>query len=215
MVIVYTYRNDGNDGFELRYSIRSMCKYFTDLTDLILVTTTPPPWYSGKYVPFFDIPDKPGESIIIKMLGAGVEDFLWCADDHFALKTFDSNLPNYYNHHARYVDSKIKKMVTNCPNDWLNYICHTPMVINRTKLQAAFDWADGREFPVKTLYANFNKLPGTRLIDCKFRGNVSYQEIKDRIANRPFFSTHENAMQPDMMRVLNELYPLPSPYECQ
>ena len=212
MVVLYTYRDDGKDGLELRYSIRSMVKHFTAFTDLLIVGQVPS-WYTGKYVPFTDIEGRPATSIMRKMLGGGVENFLWVADDHFALKPFGEDLPNYYNKHARQVDTRIKKMIGNCPNDWLNYICHAPMIINRAKLQAAFDWADGREFPIKTLYANFNSLPGTLLTDCKFRGYVPYIEIKDRIQKRPFFSTHENAMLPEMLKVMNELYPEKSIFE--
>lgn len=185
-----------------------------DLDDIILVTEKPPTWFTGKYVPLTDIPGKPAASILRKMIGAGVEDFVWSADDHYALFPFyGDTLPNYYNKHARQVDAKIKKMIGNCPGDWLNFICHAPMRMNRTKLIAAVDWAADREFPVKTLYANFNKLPGTLLTDLKFRGSVPYENIKVQLRKRPFFSTHENAMQGDLLRVMNELYPLPSLYE--
>lgn len=213
MVVVYTYRNDGNDGLELRYSIRSMVKHFKAFTDLILVTMDPPSWFTGKVVEFEDFKDKPALSIMAKMIRAEVEDFLWCADDHFALVDFDESLPNYYNKHAKQVDTRIRKMQGNCPGDWLNYMVHAPMVINREKMLAACNWAAGREFPIKTLYVNFNKLPGEIAKDCKFRGHNSYENIKALIRKQKFFSTAESAMQPDMLKVLNELYPIPSPYE--
>lgn len=216
MVVVYAYRDDGADGLELKYSIRSITKYFTDFTDLILVTNPGqvPSWYAGKVIEYSDIEGKPAASIVAKILaGSSMLPVLWCADDHFALKPFDKNLPNYYNYHARQVDARIKKMIGNCPSDWLNYICHTPMVMDPVKLHAAITWAAGREFPIKTLYANFNKLPGTVLQDCKFRGIVPYHEIKARILKRPFFSTHENAMLPDMIKVMDELYPEKSIFE--
>lgn len=192
-----------------------MVKHFTAFTDLVLVCNPAhlPSWYTGGTVACSDVAGKPAKSITIKMLAAEVDNFLWCADDHYALKPFGEDLPNYYNKHARQVDAKIKKMITGCPNDWLNYICHAPMIISREKMLEACNWAAGREFPIKTLYANYNKLPGTLLTDLKFRGVNSYENIKAQLNNRPFFSTHENAMLPDMLRVLDELYPVPSPYE--
>lgn len=190
-----------------------MQKHFKSMTDVVLMTTTPPDWYIGKYIPFTDVPDKPATSILRKMLGAGVEDFLWCADDHFAVRDFDIDLPNYYNKHRHRVGVSLRGMLSNCLPDWLNYVVHAPMIINRTKLQQAVEWAGDREYPIKTLYANYNKLPGVPMTDCKFRDRNSYTHIKAMIKRQPFFSTHENAILPDMFRVLNELYPLPSLYE--
>lgn len=213
MVALYTYRLDQHKGLELRYSIRSMVKYFTALTDILLVGDKPD-WYKGDHIPCEDIKDKPGLSIAKKIIASGInDDFLWCADDHFALKPFGADLPNYYTKPGKQVDASIRKMLSRCPQNWLNYIVHCPMIINGAKFREAMVETNGKEYPIKTFYANWFSLQGTYLDDLKFRGIDKYSDIKKRIEGRPFFATSESAMGVDMIKVMEELYPEASNHE--
>lgn len=215
MTALYTYRRDSRYGLELKYSIRSMVKYFTPLTNVI-ISGDKPDWYTGDHTPCVDQPGKPGLNIANKILTACPDsDFLWCADDHFALHPFDENLPNYFNYTCQqarmiYGDPKLKRMLTQCPKGWLCYMVHCPMVMNGIKFKECFK---GTEYPIKTMYANYHGLKGVRGKDIKINKPTSYLGIKHIIKDQPFFSTSEAAMNDNMVKVMEELYPEPSQYE--
>lgn len=209
MKAVIPYKLDLRGGLELRYAIRSLVKYFTPLSAIVLVGQRPS-WYKGDFIPFDDIPGRKEFSIYSKLMQVQGK-VLYTNDDYYALKPFDENLPNYCNgfmwQKRRPVDRTYRDLWACCPQHYVFYDIHTPMVIDTTK----FTWAV--DMPIKTYYANQNNLQGTYLADCKISGAVSYDYIKNRIAGRPFFSTHDNAQNREMQRVLNELYPEKSQYE--
>lgn len=181
-----------------------------DLTEIIIVGDLPS-WFNGTHIYCEDVPKRKEFSIYTKLMK--VQDVVgYGNDDMYPLKDFDSTLPNYYSGTCRQrsvivKDKKYKDLYANCLPEWMNYDIHTPMIIDTTK----FVWDIDR--PIKTYYANQNKLPGEHLIDCKISGSYTYNEIKALIKSRPFFSTKDNADKPGMAKLLQELYPNPSQYE--
>lgn len=187
-----------------------MAKHFKDMTGCLVVGDKPD-WYKGDHIFYADIPNRKEYSIYRKLILIK-ETILHLNDDFFAQRDFDSNLPNYYSGTCRQkamllTDRTYKELYANCLPEWFNFDIHCPMVIDTTR----FEWEIDR--PLKTYYGNQNKLPGTILPDCKFRGDLTYSEVKERIEGKPFFSTHDNADKPGVLKVLNELYPDPSKYE--
>lgn len=201
MKVVIPYKQQG-EGVELRYAIRSMYLYFKDITGVVVVGDKPD-WYTGEHIPF---PDEFGrkEYSIYKKLMQVHGTVLYSNDDFFALKHFDSSLPNYYTGKVKNYGGKDRRyldLYRACLPNWLNFDGHWPMIIDTTK----FEWIVDR--PIKTYYGNQNNLPGTELFDLKITGKYLYSEYKNKIKGRPFFSTKDNEDCPNMLRLWNELYP--------
>lgn len=210
MRLIIPYRPKLNST-ELRYAIRSMCMYFTDLTGITLVGT-PPDWYKGDHINVPDVKGRKEFSIYNKLRIAGNgETVLFANDDHFALKPFGADLPNYYmNTCGEYAGKSrvYRDMYMNCPSEWLNFDVHTPMVIDTSKLP---EWTIDR--PLKSLYGNMNKLQGTYYPDVKISGSPTYEECCDAIRYSDFFSTHDNTHHEGVLQLLQTLYPVASQYE--
>lgn len=208
MKVVIPYRYDKDHGNELKYAIRSLVKHFKPLSEIVVVGDCPD-WYAGAHIYLPDTDKRKEYSIYSKLIQVkGV--VCYSNDDYFALQPFDIDLPNYYRCQCRNVrpaDKTYRELYHNCPGEWLDFDVHTPMIIDTTK----FNWDIDR--PIKTYYANQNKLKGKYLADCKVRGTKTYEEIKYDIANRPFFSIDGNSKLGGMPRILNELYPDKSKYE--
>lgn len=209
MKVVIPYRDDRNDGAELRYAIRSMVKHFTCMSGVVLVGDRPS-WYIGEHIQMSDVPGRKEFSIYSKLKAVnGV--VLYSNDDFFALKDFDDTLPYYFSGICgsyRGGDRTYRDMYKACPPEWLNFDIHVPMVIN-TEL---FEWSSA-DRPIKTQYANSNNLPGTQLDDLKLRGPFAYSDMQMLTQDKPFFSLNGNAMYPPIHKFLNDLYPIPSRYE--
>ncbi len=146
---------------------------------------------------------------------ATTEKFLYTTDDHYALTDFDETLPNYYtttcaDKALNSTSGRYKKLYANCPEGWLNYDCHVPIVMSKfyypsTRLET--------DTPIKTTYANRAEVVGTPIADCKFFNAHTYDQIKAILATRQFFSTSPFSQNKDMIRVFDELYPDKSVYE--
>jgi hypothetical protein len=210
MNVVIPYTHERDHGEELRYAIRSMVKYFTPLEDIILVGDAPD-FYVGQYIPCPDIKGRKELSIYNKLMQVHPQTVLYSNDDYFALKAFDEELPNYCSgklcKDKKTVDADYRRLYEACPGAWMDFDVHTPMIIDTSK----FNWEDDK--PIKTYYANQNRIAGQLLPDLKIRGVRDYGSIKQLINGRPFFSTNGNIKAGGMMQVMNELYPVKSKYE--
>ncbi len=216
MRLVIPYRLSG-EGIELRYAIRSMQKYFTPLSGVLLIGDKPE-WYTGNHIACADIKGQKERSMQNKILQCPDEVFLYSNDDYFALQPFDQFMPNYYDTTcndtaSRHPIHSYRDMYNNCPGNWLNFDIHTPMVMERQRFKMSLQVMDGQK-PIKTVYGNYGqKLKGEYICDLKITGYHSETEIKDLIKNRLFFSTHDSAINASMISTLNYLYPDASDYE--
>ncbi len=216
MRLVIPYRLSG-DGIELRYAIRSMQKYFTPLSGVLLIGDRPE-WFTGDHIPWTDIKGRKERSIQSKVLRCPDRHFLYSNDDFFALQLFDENLPNYYDTTCndmanRHPMHSYRDMYYNCLSTWLNFDIHTPMAIDQHRFRESFE-AMGGQTPVKTTYGNYKSIEKSEyLCDLKITGKHSEDEIRYLIKDRPFFSTHDSAINGAMISVLNYLYPDVSSYE--
>lgn len=208
MILLIPYRNDVNNGHELRYAIRSMVKYFTGFTGVVIIGDKPH-WYKGEHIPANDKPGRKEWSIVSKVLMAPCEQFLLSNDDVFALAPFGTDLPNYYSGplttavvHGKYIARR--DAVRTLYPDGMFYDVHTPMVIHLPSYHYANSKADwvSRDYLCKSVYGNYVGV-GELLADCKVRHG------KD-IPAGPFFSTNDRTAQ---MIDFNKLYPDASQYE--
>lgn len=214
MTVFYPYSKTKDDGLELKYSIRSMVKYFKDFDGIILVGDRPS-WFKGFHLQHSDIEKRKEYSVYRKLMSAysiEQEPMLLCHDDCYALQPFGFDMPNYYRGTCaeaitRTVERRFKDMFAACLPNWLNFEIHCPMVIDPSRIAN-----EDRDFLLKTTYANRLKLPGTDIADCKIRAHLYRNEIEREIEGRPFFSTHDN-VKGDMLEIMNDLYPDKSQYE--
>lgn len=209
MKVVIPYTDDRLDGAELRYAIRSMCKYFKDMTGCILVGDRPS-WYTGEYISCNDIPGRKEYSIYNKLIQVqGV--VLYSNDDFFALRPFGSDLHYYYYNNVKNVGARnatYRELYNNCPSHWLNYDIHVPMVIDTTR----FEWG-AADTPIKSTYANSIGVEGVQLEDMKITGAHTAMGMRMLTDGRPFFSLNGNALYPGIKEFLQQSYPDLSPYE--
>ncbi len=215
LVIPYTLPADG--GIELRYAIRSMVKHFKPLSGVLLIGDKPE-WYTGDHIPYNDIPGNKERSMQMKVLQCPDMVFLYSNDDFFALQDFDNTLPDYYDadcgrYAVSHPQSKYRMMYNNCRPGWLNYDVHTPIVVTKGSFMHTFQLMDEWQTPIKTTYLNQITCDPVYLCDCKLRGEHSVGEIEYAIKDRPFFSTHNSAINGAMIGVFEKYYPDVSPYE--
>lgn len=214
VVIPYCLPADG--GIELRYSIRSMVKHFKPLSGVLLIGDRPT-WYNGDHIPFADIPGEKERSMQLKVLQAPDDSFLYSNDDYFAQEDFNISLVDCYDTDCRDIAARhpiesYRTMYNNCLPDWKNYDIHAPMVMTRNIFKASY-YQMQAQMPIKTTYGNFVHGNSAYLADCKIRGEHNIEELEYITKDRPFFSTHDSAINEDMITFLQRLYPNASPYE--
>lgn len=152
----------------------------------------------------------------LKVLAAPDEIFLYSNDDYYALEDFGADLPNYFDYSCRtmaeiHTMPGYKDMYENCPPTWLNYDVHTPMIMMKARFKERYDLMGSFQTPIKTTYAQ--GLRGEYLADVKIRGPHTLDELEYKTRDRPFFSTHDSAINDDLLTFFNSLYPKASPYE--
>lgn len=216
MRLVIPYRLPQDGGVELRYSIRSMIKHFKPLSGVLLIGDKPE-WFTGDHIPFADIPGEKERSMQLKVLQAPDEHFLYSNDDFLAQQDFDISLPNYYDTDcrdlaARHPIDSYRKLYNNCLPHWKNFDIHTPVVMSRWLFHTTYHEMDAQT-PIKTTCCNASGWFQVYLCDCKIKGEHSFKEIIYATKDRPFFSTHNNAINADMINFLESKYPDASPYE--
>lgn len=220
LVIPYRYTENSE---ELRYAIRSMVKHFKPLSGVLLIGDKPE-WFCGDHIPVADImwPDQPNRiwkerSIQLKIAVCPDEVFLYSNDDYFANQDFKT-IPYYYDvtcaemAWAHSINS-YKDMYEQCRPHWKNFDVHTPMIMMKDKFHSSFQEMIEMDcqWPVKTTYAH--TFEGTQYYDLKIRGPHTLEELQWQIKDKPFFSTHNSALNDDLISFLNNLYPDKSDFE--
>lgn len=224
MRLVIPYKLSKEDGIELRYAIRSIYKHFAPLTGVLIIGDRPT-WYAGDHIPLADLKGEKEKSMQLKVMQCTDEDFLYSNDDYYALQDFGLDLPNYYDYSCRTMAEQsprdsYREMYNNCPPTWLNFDVHTPMIMGRARFRLTYGAMGDVQTPIKSTYANglnntylCNPLSGTYLCDVKIRGPHEIDELVYKTEDRPFFSTHESAVDYNLIRFINNLYPDASPVE--
>lgn len=227
MTIVIPYIDDILSGVELRFALRSIEKYLTGWTNVVIIGT-PPEWYNGIYGdPFHDSRYRKQFNIYSKLLVACgskqvTDNFIMWNDDHYLLKPLDvSEINNWYDGYLKETINKnqgarYKETIANTLQiipETLNYDIHTPCIYHKETFKFLFS---GRtdEICIKSYYFN-STLRGcsSEMKDLKINQLLSKEAIKELIKDRLFLSTSTNGMKKPMIELLNELFPEPSRYE--
>jgi hypothetical protein len=220
MICIIPYKRQ-NDGTELRYAIRSLVLYFSDLDDVILIGDKPS-WYRGRHIQYSNAASastKEGNLIAKVKAHAPSGPFLYSNDDFFLNHSYSAEtLPAYYSHTCRHMalqarDTTYRRLYSNCLPTWLNYDVHVPSILNGDLFRRLKP--DGT-LPIRTGY--FNKIDQSlfkreEYADNKIRGHHTYDELQSKISIRPFFSTHETAINDDLITLFDQMYPNATRFE--
>jgi hypothetical protein len=209
---------------ELRYSIRSVVKNIEGYKNIIIVGHKPE-WLTGViHIPFketgtanINIADKLVAACKSKAVSAN---FLYMQDDVFIVDKFhindfkkrifykgtlDTTRTDYY---GRLLNDSQKVLPEN-----INYDNHEPIVINKTKLIAAYGKYKYRDYPeglgTKSMYFQYIKAKG------EFRKDNKIELVGfDWEANkRPIVSIGDVSIDTNFVTYMNKLYPEKSKYE--
>lgn len=230
MTIVLPYKDDILSEWELKFALRSIDKYLTGFTNLVLIGDKPE-WYKGEHVQVNDWTGRKQYSIYSKLLiscelNNVTNSFVMWNDDHYLLDDLDiCEIYNWYDgrlketagksHGVRYLET-IKATIDIIP-DTLNYDIHTPCIYNKEIFKLLFG-NKTEEICIKSYYfnyyvANYHVIKHEYMKDLKINTLLSKEAIKVLIKDRLFFSTSTNGMKKPMIDLMNELYANKSQWE--
>jgi len=237
MDLLFPLSESHNDFIELKYCLRSVQKYLSDVGEVFLVGAKPA-WI--KEVQHFPFKDQEGsryrENNIFHKTEYGCrimsmsDDFLFMNDDFFFLKSFNAaHFPNLYSgdlHHTMrsrhghdpYQQTVVLTMsyLTAMRQTANDYDIHCPIIYNKSRYLrtvATLKWDRAFGYCIKSLYGNLNKIGGSEYPDHKFRRVFTKDVIRQEIKGRDFFSTDERYINNDLIDMLNSLYPKKSKWE--
>lgn len=233
IVIPFSFRS--NQSVELRYTFRSIEKCLSDYRHIFIVGDCPGWVRNVSHLPFkeYDTGAKYHEkNIFLKTLHAceyiSGNRFLFMNDDHFLLhRRMDAEAyPLYYSgtlksQYAAKMDTPYSKILRNTitllGENKMFYDIHCPMIFNvDTLMRISRFWGDQEYgYCLKTFHRYWDEdiENGWLQQECKILGKLSEQEITNLIKHRPFFSTADDAVNDDMLKVFADLYPSKCIYE--
>lgn len=231
MDVVYILGNGSQwYNYEIKYSVRSIVKHHRN--PKVFIIGEKPDFFNYSRIIHFAFSDKSHTQKNIwdkvyfachqKEIG---DDFLFTNDDHFILDDF-SDYPYYYQgslnkqdwfrcmHANPYYNivSRTYHILNALNMPILFYDIHTPMMINKYKFIACYNYFKNylESFPglvMKSVYCNFNNIKGVSLDDLKIKSRLDYGSLKKAINNRVVFSISDRCCSAALLKLLNELYP--------
>lgn len=227
--VVIPFTQTDSTAYDLRYTLRSIQKYLPDFGNVFIIGDQPEWIQNHIHIPATDEkgPWAKMHNIYSKIMIAcddkRVSDDFYCsADDIFLLKTYrqEYNWRNtLINSIAEYNSRQVYRKVLVNTFTLLNGgydIGHGPIIYNKQLFihsVAKQDWRRHFGFAIKSLYINLNNLAQDFFPDYKIVTFRKYQQIKDDITGRPYFSSDSTALNDDLKRVIEELYPVKSDFE--
>lgn len=223
-----------NKDIELRYTLRGIRQHLLNYKDIYIVGECPKWLTNVIHLPYleYEIGAKHKETNIFnKLLYACkfIDDnrFMYMNDDHFLISELNAdNMSPYYNMTLEQLLSKrrerdpyykvIQNTIDLIGDDKFNYDIHCPMIMYHDALMSLKNiWKADYGYLLKTLhrYATPDFVDGWQCEDLKFRDAARYEDIVGRLKSRWFFSVADAAMDSEMLRVLDQLYPSKSIYE--
>lgn len=227
-------------GTDLMFSIRSMFKHLAGIEHIVIVGHRPAFLKKCIHIEHPDVhKDNIARNIYEKIRAACLDDrvsdpFLLAFDDHFLLQSYEiekypvfrnakyqwlqelHDVLTSKNYYKPYVAATIaalqaKQMPT------MNYNVHCPIILAKDRfldVMEGFDWTGKKGFIAKSTYCNALWMRAIPIGEKKmYNPQSTARGIMSWLDGHPFFSINENAMNDQMLKVLNELYPAPSPCE--
>jgi FkbM family methyltransferase len=237
--VVYPLGNGSRWGDnELRYSLRSLVKYFPQLGRVFVVGQKPAWLQNVIHIPFPDTyKNNKDANLIAKVLAAcdaGISKrFLRISDDEMFLQPvqFAKMTPIHYGELKdkpnSYFSGKWKGHLKNTRDrmaetghSTLHYDIHSPNAYDREtfkKVMAEHPWAT-LPMTINTLYYNGSDAPGRKARSEKVTCESAIHDIKaiqEKIKGKRYFNVNDKGLTDAMKKVIQELYPDPSPFEAE
>ena len=157
---------------------------------------------------------------------------LFIYDDEYLLEDHDAdNFPPYCDGNLHTYFKRISKDGThkNCCRNTITalsamdyplvmYDVHAPMLVNKQHfidITTNFNWKEVKDgFLIKSTYANIEGVGAVQITDTKLNHPDSdMEDYAMMIGGKPVFSTGDNCNWVELTKLMNKLYPEPSPYE--
>lgn len=226
---------------ELRYSLRSLETYLTDLGTVYIIGQRPTWLTNVRHYNFADYYGCKERNIMTKLAYAcGHPDlsqtFLNVHDDYFALAPMSGHdIPNWCsgplgpfgkaikarkprNHWADAVINT-DRVLTKAGHTVHNFDLHYPKRFDKTLFPATMDLYDWkgtpRGFVVNSLYYNTLGMKPTLYSDLKIDNRLTFAQMVARLKGRPWFSIGNGALNLNFKELLAALYPTPSRFEIK
>jgi hypothetical protein len=218
-----------NDNLEIRYCLRSIEKYLSDLENIFVIGACPDFLQNIIHIPATDIPDRKRiqynifQKIKTACYDKRISDDFYCtSDDCFLLREYirdynhrgllSENIGNYTS--TQTYGRTLKNTLDLLP-DGYDY-GHGPIVYNKEKFFKSVctaPWQVNFGYSIKALYCNMNGLVDKYMLDCNIKSYTSYNEIGLKQLGRPYFAVNDAGLNEDMKKFLHDLFPDKSQFE--
>jgi hypothetical protein len=212
-----------HQGIELKFALRSIQKHLKGYRDVYLVGDKFPKWYKGKTIYCPEETIKSSVNILNKLIKAGElrevgETFLQWQDDIFLQEPlhvkdikywFDGTLEQAAEKSLGRYSLITYSTGLKLGGSALYYDIHTPIIYDIKTLKTIKS-EFRKQLLVKSMYCHRKGVTGTPLKDCKL--NEPYENVREAIQGKLFFSIGPG-VDPNIIEVLEELYPEKSIYE--
>jgi hypothetical protein len=227
MTVAIPYRHSYG-ALELKYCLRGIEK-FIEHPEIIIIANRLPKWLNNiTHIPYKDTENlKWKERNIYEKIMQVNDDFIFFNDDHFLLQPF-----NFEYHYSGTLLDQVKEY-KEAKNPFFqtllntslihgnikNYYRHQPIfiekrILNQVKIFSKIDWTKEWGYCIKSLYCFLVTSEKCKEYpDLKIRMPTTEKKILELIKGRQYFSTENGAMNRDMARVLESIYPVKSTYE--
>lgn len=223
---------------ELRFSLRSLQTYLSDLGNVYIVGPRPKFLTNIIHIPFNDRFACKERNIMLKLARACghpdlSKEFLHVHDDHVCLYPQNAcDVPNWASTSLERMAEIVKKRKP--ANHWWqsvynthkalsarglptkNFDLHYPMIFNKDiypEIMDRYNWQEPRGFVVKSLYANTAGLTPTISPDLKIDYRCSIADLFTRLNGRKWFSYGPAGLTGELKRLLAAIFPEPSRFE--
>jgi hypothetical protein len=213
MKILYPLKSQ-NDYIELKYSLRSVEKFFDNPGEILIVGDTLPDWITNiTHIELKDLPNQAVFSVRRKVIAAFAytkEDLFFMNDDFYLLKKADKNFPYYSSGTLdKKGESGARPLLEQLqgPN---KYFGHYPAIYKKDFPEIISRFT--KECITKSAYLNAIGVETVEIKDCKIVTPMKEAAIMEFIKDLPCFSSGNNSLK-SCLPVLEKLFPNPSKYE--
>jgi hypothetical protein len=199
-----------NDYLELRFALRSIERYMTDLDDVFIAGDIPS-WVTETHrIDYLNPSSNERVDVHNKILSACLDDaitddFLLWHDDFFAFKDFDGETLPFYSLDDGVGDFMFQK----------RFNVHYPVRYNKEMYSKLFTTQDisGISSP-RNLYLNLYKAPCERISECIIMAGQPLEAIRTQLADVPFATVNDRAFShEDFTTFMYERFPDKSRFE--